>query len=99
GVDPAGRARVEHGAAADGRLRPDDHTVAARRDHGLLEPQLCEAAAPRDPRRYVGGAEVDGDRGRYLGELLERDVEAVGDGVGARRDERVAAREPVALDP
>ena len=99
-VEAPRRARVEHRAAADGRRRAQDHPVAARRHDRLRQPQLREAPAPDDARPRVRRAEVHLHVGRDLRELLERDVEPVGDGEGARLDERVAAaRAPTARSP
>ena len=93
------RRRVDHAAAADRRAGAQDDAVASRGDDGLREAELRPALAhAHDAAEHLRGAVVDVDAGRDLGELLEHDVEAVADGVRARRHERVAAAQLAALD-
>ena len=48
GIEPARWCRVEHDAAADGRLRAQDDPVAAGCQHRLAQPQLRVAALAHD---------------------------------------------------
>ena len=89
---PPRRRRVEHDAAADGRLGAQHDPVAACGDHRCDEPQLRVLAVARDPRRDARSCRCARSRppaGRRV--LVELDVEAVRDGVVAGRDEHVAA--------
>src|SRR5439155_20367720 len=76
GIGMARRRRVEHAAAAHGRLRAEDHAVAASRDDRLGEPELVVAVAYTchacdRPGRAVMDLEA---RGKRAGRR-ERDVE------------------------
>ena len=95
----AWRRRVEHDSAADGRVRPQDDPVAARRNDGCAQPQLRVAAFAHEPGRHVARPEVSRHRGRDRLELLERDVEPPADRVVARLDQDIAALQARALDP
>ena len=101
-LEPARRGRIEHGGAAERRLPSQDDAVAARRDDGSLEPQLRRALADTgDPGCDSRGAVMHGHAGAVVdrGQLLELDVEPVGDRERARRDERVASVQLAPLDP
>ena len=103
-------ARRTHAAAAPGRapcrrrasLRAQHDAVAACGDDLRREPQLRLALAhPNDAGGVLGRPVVDVDAGAVGDrlELVERDVQPVADGVGARLDERVAAPQAAALEP
>ena len=100
-VEPSRWGGIEHGRAAERRLAPQDDAVAARRDDGSLEPQLRRLRAdPGDAGRDPRGAVVHRDAGAAVDrhELLELDIEAVGDRKGAGRHERVAAVQVAPVD-
>src|SRR5207302_1205199 len=93
------RRRVDHAAAADGRSGTQHHAVAARRDDGLREPQLCEAISDADdPGEHAGRAVVYLDAVGDLGQLFELDVEPVARWVRGRCDERIAAPQLASFD-
>ena len=99
GVEAARRRRVEHDAAADGRLGAQDDAVAAGGDDRLASRSCAKRPLAHDAGRDVARAEVDRDaRPATRLELLERDVEPVADRIGAGLDERVAAPQLRALD-
>ena len=97
----AGRSRVEHERAAHGRPVAEDDAVAARRHRGRGEAELRPALSGADDTRVVLGrpvVDVQAHPIRDRLELVERDVQAVGSGVGTRYDERVASAKILALD-
>ena len=97
----AGRSRVEHEAAAHGRPVAEDDAVAARRHRGRGEAELRPALSDADDPGIVLGrpvVDVQAHPVRDRLELVERDVQAVGSGVGTRCDERVASAKFSALD-
>ena len=98
-VEPSRWGGVEHGRAAESRLAAEDDAVAARRDDGSLESQLRRLRPdPGDASRNARGAVVHRDARAAVDrhELLELDIEAVGDRKCAGRHERVA---PVQVAP
>src|SRR5439155_26591775 len=98
GLQASGRSRVDHAAAADGRLRAEHEPVAAGGHNRLLEAQLGKPAGADDPSLDVCRPEMDLHRRRHGLELLEHDVEAVADWVVAGLDERVSAAKLAPLD-
>ena len=66
GVEPTRRSGVEDDAAADRRSRPKDNPVAARRDHGLAQPQLTVVAVADNSSRHRGRSDVNGRRRRKI---------------------------------
>ena len=97
-----GGSGIEHRPAAERGLAAQDHPVASCGDHGRRESKLGEALAePYDARERVRRPDVHLHSCAVVDrlELLERDVEPVGDRIGARRDERLASRNLVALHP
>ena len=100
GVDAARGSGVEHDAASDGRLGAQHEAIAAGGDDGRGEPELrARVVGAYDPRRDLRRAVVHADRRRDVGDRLEPHVEPVARHERIRRDERVAARELVSLDP
>ena len=102
-LDPLGarvarRGGVEDSSAAERRLAAQHDAVAPGRHGRGREPELRRVVAdPADGRGDLGRAVVDVDAGTVPDrlQLLERDVEAVADGIGARSDQRLAAVQPL----
>jgi hypothetical protein len=59
-VEPTRRSGVEDDAASNRRSRPKDDPVAARRDHGLAQPQLTVVAVADNSSGNCGGSDVNG---------------------------------------
>jgi hypothetical protein len=98
----ARRRRVEHGATAERRSRPEDDPVATGGSDGTVEPELSEAVpGTDDPGGNVRSPVMDLDTCVVpdWDELVQDDVETVRDGICTWRDERLAPLHVVPLDP
>src|SRR5436190_514705 len=85
---------IEDDSSAESRLPADDHMIAAGRNHRRRKAQLGPAlAGSNDTSRHVRRSEMCKETRPVSDrpELVERDVEPVGDRVRARGDECVTS--------
>ena len=97
-VETARGRRVEHDPAADGRVGAQHHSVAARGDDRLGEPQLGVRPAARDASRDGARPDVHGQRAREIVRRIELHVEPERRRVVAGLDDDVAACDVAPLE-
>jgi hypothetical protein len=98
----AGRRRVEHDSATERRLASQNHAVTAGRDDRGREAKLRPPVFhPRNTRRHFRCAHVGVDARAVSNrlELVERDIQPVGDRIRAGRHEDVASCDVPPLEP
>ena len=92
---------VDNRPAAERRLAPQDHAIAASCDDGRCETELGELLAEsNDPRGRLPRPDVHLHARAVLDrrDLLERDVEPIGGRIPVAGDQRLPSRDLAALD-